>query len=300
LKKDKTLIVIAGPTASGKTATAIHLAKNLKTEVVSADSRQIYKEMTIGTAKPDKHELASIPHHFIDCFSIDHEYDAAQFGTDALAVIHDIFQRSDYAILCGGSGLYIKAVCEGFDDIPEVDEAIRKNLVANFELHGIAWLQQKMTELDPEHHATIDQQNPHRLMRALEVKIGTGHSISSYRKNTKLDHGFEIVKIGLELPRDVLYKRIDDRMDKMIANGLFAEATQLYFYKEKNALQTVGYQEIFEFMDGTYDYEEAVRLLKRNSRRYAKRQLTWFKRDEEFKWFNPDKVDEMLTYIQNY
>jgi tRNA dimethylallyltransferase len=297
LKKDKKLIVIAGPTASGKTTTAIEIARQLQTEIVSADSRQVFREMTIGTAKPSAEELAQIKHHFIDILSIAQDYDAAQFGNQALTVINEILRINNYAILCGGSGLYIKAVCEGFDEIPEVDDEIRDDLIRNFEKHGIAWLQQRMMELDPEHYAKIDQQNPHRLMRALEVRIGTGASISTFRKSEKTQHDFEIVKIGLELPREILYKRIDDRMDEMIGRGLFEEAKRLYSYNSKNALQTVGYQEIFGFMDGLYDYSEAVRLLKRNSRRYAKRQLTWFKRDEEMRWFSPEKPHDILEYV---
>jgi len=242
--------------------------------------------MNIGTAKPSAEELAAIPHHFINNRSISEAYDAAQFGKEALTVVENIFQRRDYAILCGGSGLYVKAVCEGFDDIPEVPEYIREELVNQYERHGIVWLQKKMGELDPDLLLRLDEQNPHRLIRALEVKIGTGRSIADFQKKEKRQHNFSILKIGLELDRETLYKRIDDRMDAMIAAGLFEEAQALYSFRSHNALQTVGYQEIFDFMDGKYDYDEAVRLLKRNSRRYAKRQLTWFKRDEEIHWLN--------------
>jgi tRNA dimethylallyltransferase len=293
----KKLIVITGPTAVGKTAVAIALAKRFKTEIVSADSRQFFRELSIGTAKPTDAELAEIRHHFINSHSITEDYDAAQFGRDALVVIGEIFRRHDRAILCGGSGLYIKAVCEGFDDIPGIPEEVRAELTEQFNLHGIAWLQQRMQELDPEYLKTIDQQNPHRLIRALEVKTATGASIASFRKNQKLQHGFDIVKVGLELPRETLYRRIDERMDQMIAAGLFREAEALYPYKKHNALQTVGYQEIFDFMDGAYDREEAVRLLKRNSRRYAKRQLTWFKRDADIRWFNPEEVGGIVEYV---
>lgn len=293
-------MVVAGPTAVGKTAVAITLAKQLGTEIVSADSRQFYRELTIGTAKPSEAELREVRHHFINSHSIAEAYDAAQFGRDALPVIHGIFEHHDHAILCGGSGLYIKAVCEGFDDIPEVPDEVRAELTAQFNLHGIAWLQQRMQALDPEYLKTIDQQNPHRLIRALEVKIATGASIASFRTHQKLQHDFTIVKIGLELPREVLYRRIDERMDQMIAAGLFAEAGRLYPFKGHNALQTVGYQEIFDFMDGAYDREEAVRLLKRNSRRYAKRQLTWFKRDPDIRWFDPGEVEQILAYVRSF
>ena len=296
----KNLIVIAGPTAVGKTAVAIQLAKELKTEIISADSRQFFRELTIGTAKPTDSELAEVPHHFINSHSIRDDYDAARFGEEALAVIHKIFKDHDHVVLCGGSGLYIKAVVEGFDDIPEVADEIREGLVESYNLHGIGWLQQKMKESDPEHFSMIDQQNPHRLIRALEVKIGTGASISSFRNKDKRKHDFNIIKIGLALPREELYKRIDERMDSMIAQGLFQEAEQLYPFKDHQALQTVGYQEIFDLMDGLYDREEAVRLLKRNTRRYAKRQLTWFKRDEEMRWFSPGDLDGILDYVRSF
>jgi tRNA dimethylallyltransferase len=296
--QDKKLIVVIGPTAVGKTAVAIKLAQHFKTEIISADSRQIFKELTIGTAKPNEEELAAIPHHFINSHSISESYDAAQYGRDALELIHQLFKKYDYLILCGGSGLYVKAVLEGFDDIPEVDDEIREELNHQYEKEGIVWLQEKMKTLDPDHFETIDQQNPHRLMRALEVKIGTGLSISTFRKKAKLEHSFSIVKIGLDLPREVLNKRIDERMDQMIRDGLFEEAKNVYPFKDQQALQTVGYQEIFDFMEGQYDKEEAIRLLKRNSRRYAKRQMTWFKRDAEIVWMNPVNIDEIYNVVQ--
>lgn len=295
----KKLIVVVGPTAVGKTAVAIELAKHFQTEIVSADSRQIFKELTIGTAKPTGAELAQVPHHFIDSHSIHEPYDAAQYGHDALEVIHRLFERRNEVILCGGSGLYVKAVCEGFDDIPEVPAQIREELSATYERDGIEALQALMMEHDPHLYATIDQKNPHRLMRALEVKLGTGLSIASFRKKNTLQHPFTIVKIGLTLPREVLYERIDRRMDLMVEAGLFAEAEALYPLRAINALQTVGYQEIFDFMEGQYDREEAIRLLKRNSRRYAKRQLTWFTRDPQVQWFGPAEVEKIIEVVKN-
>jgi tRNA dimethylallyltransferase len=295
----KKLIVIVGPTAVGKTAVAILLAKLLKTEIVSADSRQLYREMNIGTAKPSSKELSEVKHHFVNVCSVVEDYDAARFAREALTLIHELFRSHDHVILCGGSGLYIKAVCEGFDEIPEVAGEIRENLVKSYRDTGIGWLQEKMKQLDPELLEVIDAHNPHRLIRALEVKLGTGMSISSFRKKEKLRHDFPILKIGLELPREVLHQRIDERMDKMIEAGLFQEAQDLYPFKAKNALQTVGYQEIFDFMDKQHDYEEAVRLLKRNSRRYAKRQMTWFKRDDLIRWFNPVELDAIMDHIRN-
>lgn len=295
----KRLVVVAGPTGVGKTAASILLAGHLGAEIISADSRQIFRELTIGTAKPSEVELSSAKHHFINSHSITEVYDAARFGRDALDLIDTLHRKSDDVILCGGSGLYIKAVCDGFDDIPEVPDDVRETLIAGYEGNGLEWLQAKMVSLDPEHFKVIDQQNPHRLIRALEVKLGTGQSITSFQKKARLDHSFDIVKIGFELPREVLFARIDQRMDEMIARGLFEEAEALYPYKEHQALQTVGYQEIFDWMDGKYDRDEAVRLLKRNSRRYAKRQLTWFKRDEEFRWFTPGDLHAIISYLNH-
>jgi tRNA dimethylallyltransferase len=294
----KRLIVLVGPTAVGKTTVAIEIAHHFNSEIISADSRQIYRELVIGTAKPTDQELQAGPHHFINSHSIHDDYDAAQYGEEALALIHKLFELHNYLVVCGGSGLYIKALLHGFDDIPEVPDEIRDQLIDEFEAKGLLWLQNKMRELDPNHFANLDQKNPVRLMRALEVRIATGKSISSFRSATRKEHPFSIIKIGLELDRSVLYKRIDDRMDAMIQAGLFEEAKSLVAFKNLNALQTVGYREIFEHLEGKYDRVEAVRLLKRNSRRYAKRQLTWFKRDEEITWFKPNQLNEMLSVIK--
>lgn len=297
--EQKTLIVIAGPTAVGKTDLAIAVAKKLKTEIISADSRQFFREMEIGTAKPSASALQAVPHHFINTHSITQEYDAAQFAEDAHTLLKALFKQKDACILCGGSGLYIKAICEGFDDIPEIPEEIRASLIQSFETHGIAWLQNEMQRLDADYFQIIDQQNPHRLIRALEVKLGTGKSLSSFFTNKKPVHNFNILKIGLALPRDLLYERIDRRMDMMIEEGLFEEATKLLPFRNHNALQTVGYKEIFDYLDGLYDKDEAIRQLKRNSRRYAKRQLTWFKKDQEFMWFDARYEQAIFNYIQD-
>ncbi len=294
----KKLIVVAGPTAVGKTAVAIQLARHFNAAIVSADSRQIYREMTVGTAKPSSAERAEVPHYFIDTHTVGEDYDAATYAVDALKVIQDLFLRSEHVILCGGSGLYIRGVCEGFDDIPEIPEKIREEIIKNYEREGLAWLQEQMHKLDPEGLIAMDPKNPHRLIRALEVKMHTGKSIGDYRKKKRINHPFDIVKIGLELPREKLYERINARMDHMIADGLFEEAHGLYPMRHYNALQTVGYQEIFAFMDHEYDLGECVRLLKRNSRRYAKRQLTWFKKDPEFRWFDPGDVHGIMRYIE--
>lgn len=293
----KKLIVIVGPTAVGKTSVAIDLARHFRTEIISADSRQIFRELNVGTAKPSPAELETVTHHFINSHSINEPYDAAQYGRDALSLINTLFKEYNELILCGGSGLYVKAVCEGFDDIPDVPEVIRENLMNEYEQHGLEALQERMRKLDPQHYENIDTQNPHRLIRALEVIEGTGKSISSFQKQNKLKHSFSIVKIGLTLPREVLYERIDRRMDDMISNGLFNEAESLYAFKHVNALQTVGYQEIFDYMDGRYDRDEAIRLLKRNSRRYAKRQMTWFQRDSDILWMDPHNIEEIIQTI---
>ncbi|MEX1239293.1 MAG: tRNA (adenosine(37)-N6)-dimethylallyltransferase MiaA [Cyclobacteriaceae bacterium] len=296
---DKKLIVVAGPTAVGKTSVSIQLAQHFQTSIVSADSRQVYREMTVGTAKPSPSEQASVRHYFIGTHSVGQDYDAATYAADALTVIHDLFRQNDKVILCGGSGLYLKGVCEGFDDMPVVPQEIRRDLMVNYRRRGIEWLQEKMRELDPEAWRSLDPHNPHRLIRALEVKLHSGKSILSFRKNEKREHGFDIIKIGLDLPRQELYQRIDARMDDMIAHGLFEEARRLYPLRDNSALQTVGYQEIFGFIDNEYDLAECVRLLKRNSRRYAKRQLTWFRKDPEFTWFHPLHVEAMLRYIED-
>lgn len=294
---DKKLIVVAGATAVGKTSVALHLARVLDTAIVSADSRQIFREMSIGTAKPTADELREVPHFFIDSASVTEDYDAARYATDALAVIHELFAKKDHVILCGGSGLYIKGVCEGFDEMPAVPDAVREHLVEKFSVEGLPWLQEQLRELDPEAFESMDTHNPRRLIRALEVKLSSGRSILSFRKNEKKERGFKIVKVGLELPREELHARIDKRMDDMIAAGLFEEARRLYPLRDRNALQTVGYQEIFAHMENAYDRDECIRLLKRNSRRYAKRQLTWFRKDPEFRWFRPEETEEIVRYV---
>lgn len=283
-----------GPTAVGKTVLAIALAKQLKTEIISADSRQIYREMLLGTAKPSEEELSQVKHHFINTHSIEEEYNAGQYERDVEERLNRLFQQYQSLVLVGGSGLYIKAALEGFDNIPEIPEEVRESLEEQYEEKGLAWLQQELEANDPDLFEGIDQQNPHRLIRALEVKLHTGQSIQSFRGIKKKEHSFRIVKIGLELEREVLYHRIDSRMDAMIKQGLFEEAQNLFPRRELNALQTVGYQEIFDFMEGKYDKEEAIRLLKRNSRRYAKRQLTWFKRDPETTWLDASEDTRAL------
>lgn len=291
----KKLIVIAGPTAVGKTDIAIRLAQLLQTEIISADARQVYKELGIGVAKPTHGQLHEVPHHFISSHSIHEDYNAAKYGEDALEAINRIFLKRDVAILCGGSGLYIKAVLEGFDPAPGMDKSIRAAVIGEYEQKGLAWLQSEVQQRDPEYFEIVDQKNPHRLIRALEISIGTGMKMSDWRKQSKRELEFGVVKIGLVLPPDVLYDRIDKRMDEMIEHGLFEEAKELYKYRDLQALQTVGYREIFAFMDHAYDRAEAVRLLKRNTRHYAKRQLTWFRKDPGYIWLSPNQWNEIVN-----
>lgn len=295
---NKHLLVIVGPTAVGKTELCIRLAQHFNTEIVSADSRQFYREMAIGTAKPTPEELAQAPHHFIDSHSITDDYNVGDYEKDALACIDEIFTRKDTAILTGGSGLYVQVVCQGMDEMPEVNLAIRTQLTKQAEKNGVETLLPQLEQLDPAYFQQVDKANPHRVIRALEVCLSTGKPYSSFRKQTKANRPFNILKIGLERDRQKLYERINLRMDLMLEQGLLEEVKALYPYKNHNALQTVGYKEIFDFMDNKHDWDEAVRLLKRNSRRYAKRQMTWFRRDEEIRWFSPQNIDEIIEWVE--
>jgi len=271
----------------GKTALCIALAKKFGSEIVSTDARQFYREMNIGTAKPIAEELAQVPHHLINTLSVEQAYDVKQFETDALAAIDKIFEKTDIAFATGGSGLFVKTLCEGIDEMPSADPNIRQALEARLKSEGLEALTRQLKTLDPEYYQQVDLANPQRVLRALEVCLSTGKSYSSFRKNNhnKQQRPFSIIKIGLERERDELYNRINQRVDIMLKQGLFEEAKQLYPYRHLNALQTVGYREIFGYLENQYDWEEAVRLIKRNSRRYAKRQMTWFRKDEEMTWF---------------
>lgn len=299
MNEEKNLIVLVGPTAVGKTTVAIQLAEYFRTEIISADSRQIFKELEIGTAKPTQEELSRIKHHFINSNSIAQAYDAGSYERDALALINDLFKKYDTLILCGGSGLYIKAVLEGFDEMPEIPAGTREKIMHEYEQKGLSWLQEQVKEVDPNYFNEVDIKNPHRLARALELHAAHGKPLNELRKKRKASRPFETIKIGLEVEREELYKRIDSRMDDMIAAGLFEETEKFFPQQHLNALQTVGYREIFGYLNKQYDREEAIRLLKRNSRRYAKRQLTWFKRDQEIKWFNPNQVNEMIALLDS-
>ncbi|QKZ14593.1 tRNA (adenosine(37)-N6)-dimethylallyltransferase MiaA [Spirosoma sp. KUDC1026] len=291
----KTLLVIAGPTAVGKTDLCVRLATRLDTAVVSADSRQLYRELTIGTAKPSPAEMNGVPHYFIDSHSITDPVNAGRYERECLTLLEQLFQEKDVVILSGGTGLYIQAVCFGLDDMPVVDPTLREQLVQRLQTEGLQKLQQELRQLDPVYAQTADLLNPIRVTRALEVCLSTGQPYSSFRRQQPVERSFQAQLIALELPRDELYARIDARMDRMLANGLIEEARSLNVYRDLSALKTVGYQEIFPYLDGDYDYAEMVRLLKRNSRRYAKRQLTWFRNQAAFRWYSPQQDDTILA-----
>lgn len=294
-----TLVVIVGPTGVGKTALSIELAQKLHCSIISADSRQIYREMRIGTATPSDAELQSVKHFFIGSRSIHESYSAGQYEADALSVISSEFSKNSKLILIGGSMMYVDAVCRGFDEIPTIDAAVREQVRRDYAEKGLEYLQDELQRLDPDHYETVDLQNHQRVMRAVEVCRQTGGHYSDLRKGAVAQRPFCIVKIGLDRPRAELYSLINTRVDQMIDEGLLDEARQLYPYRDLNSLNTVGYKELFDYFDGKYDLNEAVRLIKRDSRRYAKRQLTWFRADPEIRWFNADeiKADDILNLL---
>ncbi len=285
--KNKTVIIIAGPTAAGKTAVAIDVARHFGTEIISADSRQCYRELKIGVARPSEEELAQVKHYFIASHSIHKKVNAVTFENYALEKTAQIFEKHDVAVMVGGTGLYIKAFTDGMDEIPEVPEAIHHEVIQAYINNGLEWLQQQVQENDPQFFETGEIQNPQRLMRALEVWKATGRSIVSFRKGEKVQRDFKIKKIALELPRPELHLHINNRVDKMIEHGLAEEVRSLIPYQHLNALQTVGYKELFGYFSGETTLPEAIELIKKNTRQYAKRQMTWFKKDKEFVWCPP-------------
>lgn len=296
--KTKTCIIIAGPTAVGKTAIGIQLAKYFNTSIISADSRQCYKELNIGVAKPSAEELQQVYHFFIDSHTISDNLSAADFEKYALNSVYEIFKSNDVAIMVGGTGLYIKSFCEGMDMIPEIPAAVRASVVDGYENFGLEWLKQSIQENDFLYASSGDMQNPQRMMRALEVAISTGNSIISFQKGEKKLRDFDIIKIVLDLPRNKLYERINLRVEAMIKMGLEEEANSLRTFRNLNALQTVGYRELFDYFDGNINLEQALSLIKQNSRHYAKRQLTWFRKDESFHWMPPDTA-AIIEYLKH-
>lgn len=288
------LIIIAGPTASGKTRLAIEVAKALNTEIVSFDSRQFYREISIGTAKPLKEELNEVPHHFIGHISIEQEYNAGQYEIDAIKKLDELFEKFDQVVFVGGSGMYLDAVLYGFDALPKVDNAIRENLENVLKRDGLQRLQLMLKELDLEYYHRVDLSNPQRVMRGLEVCLATGIPYSKQRKGTQKERIFTPVLYGIETDREVLYDRINQRVLKMIDEGLVDEARSVENLEHLNALQTVGYKELFDHFKGKTDLPTAIELIQQNTRRYAKRQITWFKRYEEMKWIKSDKFSDFI------
>lgn len=295
----KTVIIICGPTAVGKTSVAIAVAKHFKTEIISADSRQCFKELTIGVARPSQEELNTVTHHFIASHTIQEEVTAAAFEQYALQKTNELFEQHDIVVLVGGTGLYIKAFCEGLDLIPDVPAEIREGIISNYESKGMKWLQDEVKKKDPAFYAEGEIQNPQRMMRALEVMEATGQSILSFHKGEKAKRDFNIIKTGLELPREELIRNINTRTDAMMEAGLLNEVKSLLAFKNLNALQTVGYAELFDHLDGKMTLPEAIERIKINTRQYAKRQMTWFKKDKEINWFVPDRTEEMIAFVKS-
>ena len=291
---EKTLIAIVGPTAVGKTALSIKLAEELKTEIVSADSRQFYKEMEIGTAKPTAEELQKVKHHFINSLSVQDDYSVGDYEKDALKCLDELFKKHDTVILVGGSGLFINAVCEGLDTLPSGDKEIREHYEKLVEEKGLEPLQKELQEKDPAYYETVDRQNSRRLIRALEVISQTGKPYSDFRKKTPAKRDFSVIKIGLNLDKELLRKRIGKRVDEMLAISWLEECKKLYPYRNLNALKTVGYSELFDFIEGKTDWETTITNIKTNTWHYAKRQLTWFKKDKGIRWFDATEPSHLI------
>lgn len=297
--KNNYLFCIVGPTAIGKTALSIELAKAFDTEILSADSRQFYKEMNIGTAAPSKSELTAAPHHFIHHKSIEEDYSVGDFEKEALAKTEELFRKHNLLILVGGSGLYIKSLLESLDDFPEIDPEIRMKLNDQFAEFGLEPLKEQLKNLDPKYYEKMDSENPHRVIRALEICLGTGKAFSSFLDRPKTQRSFKSISIGITAPREEIYERINRRVDIMMDEGLLEEARGLYSKRHLNALNTVGYKELFAFFEGKLNLEEAVEEIKKNTRRFAKRQLTWFRKDKNIHWFNyKTPVEEIIAFIK--
>ena len=294
---DKTLIVITGPTAVGKTALCLDIARHFDIPIINADSRQIYQELRIGTARPTDEEQRQVKHYFVGTLRLADYYSASMYEQQVLSLLDELFKEHDYALMAGGSMMYIDAVCNGIDDIPTVDDETRETMKRRLKAEGLEALVEELRHLDPEHWEIVDRQNPRRVVHALEICHMTGKTYTSFRKAEKKQRPFRIVKIGLNREREELYARINQRVDAMMQQGLLKEAEGLYLHRSLNALNTVGYKELFEFFDGRWPLEEAIERIKGNTRRYARKQLTWFKRDPEIRWFHPDNKKEIIDYI---
>lgn len=295
----KTLIVVTGPTGVGKTSVGIQIAQHFNTEIVSSDSRQIFKELNIGTAVPEPEELTAVKHHFIQTHSITESYNASRYETEAMAILENLFETKDIVVMVGGSMLYIDAICKGIDSMPDADPEIRANLKRQLEDDGLESLRLQLKTIDPEYYKTVDLKNPNRIIHALEISIQTGKPFSSFRSNQNKERPFSIVKIALNCDRQLLHERINLRVDKMVEAGLELEARSVYPQKELNSLNTVGYREWFAHFDGEITEEKAIELIKRNSRRYAKKQITWFRKDETANWFEPTQSDQIIAFIES-
>ncbi len=298
MNHQKHVIVIGGATATGKTAMAIRVAQHFQTEILSADSRQFYREMSIGTAKSNADELAQIPHHFINSLSVQSDFTVGDYESQALALLEKLFENKDVVVLVGGSGLFIRALCEGLDEFPEVPKTVIDDLEKKLAQEGIAALQSELKMLDPEYYDKVDLNNPHRLVRALSVCRVSGKPFSGFRTQEKRRRFFNPIYVLLELERSILYEKINYRVDEMMRTGLLEEARQLYPLRALNALQTVGYQELFDFFEEKCTLEVAVEKIKQNSRRYAKRQSTWFRKDPHWQAFEPEKTDDLIAYLE--
>lgn len=296
--QDKTVCIITGPTASGKTAVAIDVATHFQTAIISADSRQCYQELNIGVARPSPEELRQVKHYFIATHSVHEEVTAATFEQYALQTVQELFRQQDVVVMTGGTGLYIKAFCEGLDHIPAIPDAVRKNIIDQYEEKGLDWLQKELQQKDPDFSGVGEMQNPQRMMRALEVVEATGQSVLSFRKGEKAKRDFNIVKIGLDIPKEELHERISRRVDQMMEQGLLDEVKSLQPYQHLNALQTVGYKELFDYLEGKLTLAEATERIKINTRQYAKRQLTWFRKDTGIKWLAPD-IEKIKGYLDD-
>ena len=297
---EKTLIVITGPTAVGKTALCLEIAKHFDIPIINADSRQIYKELRIGTASPTSEQMQQVPHFFVGSLSLNDYYSASLFEQQVLECLEQQFLTSDYALLSGGSMMYIDAVCDGIDDIPTIDDETRTLMKQRLADEGLEALVEELRRLDPEYYEIVDRQNPRRVVHALEICTMTGKTYTSFRKREKRQRPFQIIKIGLNRPREELYDRINQRVDQMMADGLLEEAKSLYPLRHLNALNTVGYKELFDHLEGRWPLEEAVERIKGNTRRYARKQLTWYKKDERVKWFHPQETKQIISYISHY
>lgn len=294
----KKLVIVLGPTGVGKTELTLQLAERLNTEIISCDSRQMFKEMSIGTARPTEAQTKRVKHHFVGNLSIHDYYSCGRFEVEVLALLKELFKTKDTVIMTGGSMLYIDAICKGIDDRPEVNQELRDSLWARYDKEGIDGIREELQQLDPDYAAQMDPHNYKRIIHALEICLSTGQPYSTLRQETKKERDFEIVKIGLNLPREELYERINKRVDQMMAEGLLEEARSLYPQRELNSLNTVGYKELFNYFDGSWEYDYAVNMIKQDSRRYAKKQLTWFRRDEEIHWISPSDIEEAIKIIE--